>query len=199
MEQLQTLFRNGTEYIYDTPKKFIFASKEDVTDNFGTKALVVLIDDAGTEFSWSLTADSFKKKFTRTYKDGNIAWQGKEGDAVEVSVIKLKNGYDFFKVDEGDSEGLPADVIEGAKQAAAMKPETSAPPAAPNDSVVWDGTPRQQCWREQRATILSGILGNTSFNLNEDATILDAESLADTLTVSNRRKADELEASNPTH
>jgi len=203
MDQLQSLFKTPAgEYVYDTPQRFKFVASEEGVDNFGAKlSLVMESDVTEQQFTWSMTKPQFDKRFVRKNKDGSLAWAGRIGDTVDVHVIRLKNGFDFFVVTEiggavestGTKVTMLAETMEDpfpAREIGTLKSE-SLPGAK--------CTERQMQWRIGRAGILQALIQGGAYNVKDDSELAALEELADSLATSNRRRADDLEQSNPSH
>ena len=216
MDIVQSLFKDSQgAFLIDQPHNFIFVSKEEETDQYGVKQLIVLesLTD-NKDYSWKLTQPQYDRIFIDTFPDGNVSWEAKAEEEVEIKVVTTSNGRSCF-VGKLSTGGLPPEVAACAEEVTPPAPEaptedapvsvpepplTSEPaPAEVDTGVTYDGTFRQKGWRIQLAGIEQAIIESGTFDLKNDKDVAELEALADGMTVSLRERADELERSHPSH
>ena len=204
MEQLQDYFKNPDgSYKYDQPLLFTFEKSNKVEgDQYGPKVQALLTSEQGDPVEWIMSPSQATKRFKQTWDDGNPKFTVTEGVQISVKVIKLKNGRDFYAV-ENPKYAKPAEEKKEETTTTTVKADPTPTPAPatskPSSNNEWDGSHRQQGYRIGRAGVLQAVIQNGAFSLKDDQEIAAMNSLVDDLFIENRKSADRLEKENPSH
>lgn len=218
MPKVQDLFKSpdGSDVLdVKIPMRIITLPNSPVEEKTakGTTITVfpVSMEFQGAEFEWKLNQAQMERIFTRTKKNtGEVLWKAREGDIVNVWYASPKGQGRAYYIaeaatgtqDAGTEPDMAAEVAQvfnegvmtGTSTASVQvkaKPKFFKAPA--KEETKWDGTPRQNSFRQGLAGMEQAILSNPNVNPLDPAHVLAAREVAEQEVRYVRSRAPQLE------
>ena len=153
------------------------------------KLFPLTLEYNGEQYEWELNDKQLSRIFTKTTKSGDVTWQAKPGDIVNVWYASNKKmpSRPYYDAEPDTNEALlgvaaAEDVFDLVPEKKTLvptpKPHFVKTSRASSTETKWDGTPRQSSFRQGYAGMIQAILCNPSINPRNPEDITFALSLA---------------------